>query len=63
MSSTLIVIPLSRSSVQLSISEYALKMVLFKKLKYLVIAADKVVLPWSTCPIVPIYSVVLFFQI
>jgi hypothetical protein len=45
MSSTLIVIPLSRSSVQLSISEYALKMVLFKKLKYLVIAADKVVLP------------------
>src|SRR5438045_7694970 len=50
------VIPRSRSSGALSIWSYARNLAKFFLASTLVIAAVSVVLPWSTCPIVPTFT-------
>ena len=51
------VTPRARSSGALSIWSYALKVTLgFFIARTLVMAAVRVVLPWSTCPIVPTFT-------
>jgi hypothetical protein len=49
------VMPRSRSSGALSIWSYAMNFAKFFFASTLVIAAVSVVLPWSTCPIVPTF--------
>jgi len=56
----LIVIPLSFSSGALSILSNALKLARPLSARTFVIADVKVVLPWSTWPIVPIFKCSLF---